>query len=345
MNLHPVYRANIFSPVAVSAGPSGVADSFAETIPDRRWPIWVGRLALLAIFAAVAPFLWDQLNDPHGREALLMSGLGFAAAIVIFLLWAHKAMLRLDVPRMRMVRRVATFGGSVVAVGLFLMGEQACPETARSKAVHLPKPLWPLEHELERPAIHHEHVPLLPRFSAKLSGNAQAPVGLIFLGSGMELIDTFTAAGWYVADRVTIETALRAFARGVLNRPYPSAPVLPVFLDGKLHDVAFQKHNEGDSSRRRHHARFWLTDFVVEGKQVWVATASYDAGVGIGRLFPLPIHHIDPDIDAERDYIVGSLTGTGLVHMTQHIQVTEPMVGRNAAGDRFFTSGVACVLA
>ena len=40
---------------------------------------------------------------------------------------------------------------------------------------------------------------------------------------------------------------------------------------------------------------------------MWVATASYDAGVGVGRLFPMPIHHIDPDIDAERDYIARSL--------------------------------------
>ncbi len=180
---------------------------------------------------------------------------------------------------------------------------------------------------------------LLPRFSAKLSGAAQAPVSLVFLGSGTDLLEVFAAAGWHVADRVTPRTALRAFACGVLNRPYPSAPVLPVFLDGKLHDLAFQRHDEGGSSRCRHHARWWLTDFTCDGKQVWVATASFDAGVGIGRLFPLPIHHIHPDIDAERDYIVGSLTATGRVEVTQDVRVTEPMTGRNAAGDRFFTAG------
>ena len=132
---------------------------------------------------------------------------------------------------------------------------------------------------------------------------------MVFMGSAAELLETFVAAGWHVADRVTPQTAVRAFARGVLDRPYPSAPVLPVFLDGRLHTLAFQRHDEGGSSRRRHHARWWLTDFTCEGKQVWVATASFDAGVGIGRLFPLPIHHIDPDIDAERDYIVRSLVG------------------------------------
>lgn len=275
-----------------------------------------------------------------------MSGLAIVATLTLFLLWAQSVMRRNDrVPRTRVIRTIVTFGASVVAVGIFLMGTQADPAQAKNKSAHLPKALWPLKHGLDRLAIHHEHVGLLPRFSAKLSGASQAPVSLIFLGSGAELIEAFAAAGWQVADRVTVETALRAFARGVLNKPYPSAPVFPVFLDGKLHDVAFQKHNDGDTSRRRHHTRWWLTDFVVEGKQVWVATASYDAGVGVSRLIPVPIHHIHPDLDAERDYIVESLSRTGRVELTQHVQVTEPMVGRNAAGDRFFTSGIACVLA
>jgi len=109
--------------------------------------------------------------------------------------------------------------------------------------------------------------------------------------------------------------------------------------------VAFQRTDEGGSSRRRHHARWWLTDFTCEGRQVWAATASYDTGVGMGRLLPLPIHHIDPDIDAERDYIVRSLTASGPVRVIQEVRVTQPMRGRNAAGDHFYTQGMAFVLA
>jgi hypothetical protein len=294
----------------------------------------------------VAFFLRVELADPQGREMVIMSALAVVVLLALFLMWAHKFMHQLGrVPRTRLMRRIVTFGASVVSVGLFLWGSQADAVQVRTKTTRAAKPLWPLEHGGERLAIHHEHVGLLPRFSAKLDGAPMAPVSLVFLGSGNELIEAFSAARWHVAERVTIETALRAFARGVLNKPYPTAPVLPVFLDGKLQDIAFQKHDPGDTSRRRHHARWWLTDFVCEGKQVWVATASYDVGVGVGRLFPLPIHHIHPDIDAERDYIVGSLTSTGKVHLTQRIQVAEPMMGRNAAGDRFFTSGTACVLA
>lgn len=330
----------------LSRSSSGSSSLMEEGVPDRRWPVWSARITLVAALVAVLPFVRSQLQDAAGRETMLMSALAAVVLLTLFVLWAHSVMHEVGrIPRWRVVRRIVTFGASVAAVGIFLMGTQADPVHARAKTAHLPRVLWPLKHGLERLAIHHDHIALLPRFSAKLSGASQAPVSLVFLGSGTELQDAFAAAGWHVADRVTVETALRAFACGVLNRPYPSAPVLPVFLEGKLHDVAFQRHDDGDTSRRRHHARWWLTDFVIEGKQVWVATASYDAGVGIGRLVPMPIHHIHPDIDAERDYIVRSLTVTGRVELTQQIQVTEPMVGRNAAGDRFFTSGAACVLA
>jgi hypothetical protein len=313
---------------------------------DRRWAIWWVRLGLTAAVAAMLPLLRTELSDLHGRENMLMSALAAGFILVLFLTWSHEAMGKLDrVPRMRIVRSAMTFGASCVAVGMFLGGAQADAIHVRTKAAHLPKALWPLVHGEERPAIHHDHIGLLPRFSAKLSGAAQAPVSLIFLGNGAQLLEAFAAAQWHVADRVTPRTALRAFARGVMNRPYPSAPVLPSFLDGKLHDVAFQRTDDGGSSRRRHHARWWLTDFTVEGKQVWVATASFDAGVGISRIFPLPIHHIHPDIDAERDYIVRSVVAAGRVQVTQEVQVTEPMTGKNAAGDRFFTQGTAFVLA
>lgn len=316
-----------------------------DAIPTSRWGIWFIRSILTMAILPVFLFLRMEMSHPYGRETLLMAIISTSGALAVFLMWSHQAMTTLStVPRTRFVRRMMTFGASCVAVGIFLRGQQADAIHARTKAAHLPKNLWPLKHGLQRLAIHHDHIALLPSFSSKLDGASMSPISLVFLGSGGELLDAFERAGWYAADRVTVGTALKAFKCGVLNRPYESAPVLPVFLDGKLQDVAFQKHEEADTSRRRHHARWWLTDFECEGKQVWVATASYDAGVGISRIVPFPIHHIDPDIDAERDYIVNSLTAAGHVELTQQVQITEPMVGKNAAGDHFFTSGMACVL-
>ena len=342
---HPQPRSGAFA-YSDQQADSGRAQAGLEPVAVRRWPIWLARFAMLGALAAAYPGLRAALSHAEGRQMLFLSGLVIALLFVLFLTWAHETINKAEkVPRTRLVRAVMTFGASCVAVGVFLRGAQADAVHAALKVAHVPRPLWPVTHGAGRLGIHHDHLGLLPRFSAKMSGATQAPVSLIFLGSGADLLEVFAAAGWYAADRITPRSALRAFACGVLNRPYPCAPVLPVFLEGKLHDVAFQRTDEGGSSRRRHHARWWLTDFTCEGTQVWAATASYDAGVGMGRLFPLPIHHIDPDIDAERDYVVRSLAAAGPVRVIQEVRVTQPMRGRNAAGDHFYTQGMAFVLA
>jgi hypothetical protein len=325
-------------------------DSQAELPPeflaDRRWPLWLARFALLAVLWAVTSRVLGLLGNPQGRETLLMSGLALVLVSAVFLIWSHETISKEGkTPRTRLMKAALTFGASCVSVAVFLGGTQADAAHAPGKAPREHRPLVPSFDSPHGLSIHHEHVGMLPRFSQKMTGAAQAPISLIFLGTGAELLETFTAAGWHAAERITPRTALRAFGRGLLNRPYATAPVFPCFLEGNLHDIAFQTTDPGSSSRRRHHARWWLTDFTCHGRQVWVATASYDAGVGVGRLFPMPIHHIDPDLDTERDYIARSLASTGLVRVTQRVQVTEPMAGRNAAGDRFYTRGSALVLA
>lgn len=313
-------------------------------VPDRRWPLWIARFALAAATCGTAPLLWRFLGNAQGRETLVMSALGMALVGTVFLLWAHETINKAGkVPGRRFSKAALTFGASCVAVGAFLLGAQAAVAHAHRKVTREGRALRSARGRSGL-GVHPSDMHRLPRFSTRMTGVAQAPVSLVFLGSGAELLEAFTAAGWHAAERITPRTAFRAVVRGALDRPYPCAPVLPCFLDGRLHDVAFQTTDPGGSSRRRHHARWWLTGFTCAGRQVWVATASYDAGVGVGRMLPVPIHHIDPDIDKERDYIGRSLEASGLVRVTQELRITEPMMGRNAAGDRFFTRGLALVL-
>ncbi len=73
---------------------------------------------------------------------------------------------------------------------------------------------------------------------------------------------------------------------------------------------------------------------------MWVATASFDRGIGLGAATGLPTHHIDPNVDAERAYILQSLK----VAQPHLVQVVEAQQGYNTAGDGFFTDGRAAVL-
>ncbi len=317
-----------------------------EGLPDRRWRLWALRFVLLLAVGSGAFVLYLGMGNTEGRELIAMSALTLGVAALIFFRWAHETINKARrTPRIRLVCAASTAAASCVSLWVFLTGAQADAVHARTKARHASRPLPGVLDAAAGLAIHDDHVDALPRFTARMTGAWQAPISLVFLGSGHDLLETFEKAGWHAAERITWRSAFRAFGRGVMNRPYHSAPVFPSFLEGNLHDVAFQQTTPGGSSRRRHHARWWLTDFTCEGKQVWVATCSYDAGVGVGRLLPIPIHHIHPDIDTERDYITESLAATGRVRVTQEVRIAAPMAGRNSAGDRFYTKGMAFVLA
>ena len=73
-------------------------------------------------------------------------------------------------------------------------------------------------------------------------------------------------------------------------------------------------------------------------------TASFDDRAEITFPLPVPNHHIDPAIDLERDFIAQSLAATGLVGHETRMQAVAPEFGTNAAGDPFFTYGVAAVI-
>ena len=86
----------------------------------------------------------------------------------------------------------------------------------------------------------------------------------------------------------------------LLHRPYPTAPVSPLFYDGRREDLAFQKP-DGTSPARRHHVRFWrVLDSGEEGPPVWLGAATFDRSVGLSRYTGQVTHHIGADIDAER---------------------------------------------
>jgi hypothetical protein len=345
--LPQIYLGTRPEPLTSSQFTLAAGGEFAfEDLTDRRWPLWAARLGFWALLMVVPFFLYQAMGDVQGRELISMTVLAIGALSILFFMWADETINKAKKePRTYVMRAAMNTCASCMTIWTFMTGSQADPIHIHTKRRPISCALPGVLDDAAGLAIHDDHVASLPRFTARMSGISQAPIGLIFLGSGPELLEAFSEAGWHAAERITPRSALRAFGRGVMNRPYHCAPVFPSFLDGRLNDVAFQQTTPGGSSRRRHHARFWLTHFTCEGKQVWVATASYDAGVGIGRLFPMPIHHIDPDIDAERDYITRSLTAAGRLRLTQEIRVTEPMSGRNSAGDRFYTWGMAFVLA
>ena len=84
--------------------------------------------------------------------------------------------------------------------------------------------------------------------------------------------------------------------------------------------------------------RVWDAGAVLpDGSHLWVAAASFDNGLDRTLL-----HHIDPDLDAERDRLVADLTAAGAESLPALAQ--GPRAGKSVAGDPWFSDGATAVL-
>ncbi|GAB3270539.1 hypothetical protein GCM10027449_05520 [Sinomonas notoginsengisoli] len=208
--------------------------------------------------------------------------------------------------------------------------------------VAAPELIHPQEHLAERhsqelPALDPASLARLPLYSETLTGDHMEPANFIFVGSEDQLVRTFEGHGWDRADPSTFANTLRAFAVGFQGGQYSTAPVTPSFMAGQPEAIAFQKATAAQLLRQRHHTRIWRTDFTApDGRPIWEATASFDDGIEFAGAAKVPTHHIDPNIDGERAYIIGSLG-----YPEQLVPVTHPQMGRNGSGDEFFTDGKA----
>ncbi len=183
-------------------------------------------------------------------------------------------------------------------------------------------------------------------FSETLTGQEMEPIGLVIAARDDTIRSAISAAGWSVADDPSTSRLLEVYWAGLRGQDDLTAPVTPTFLDERMQDIAIEKPaSDNGGVRQRHHARLWRLDVTTsDGCPVWVATASFDERVEWTLRTVLPTHHIDPAIDEEQAFLVADLTGTGDLIQIGTTRVTDPMLGTNAAGDPWFSDGVASVL-
>jgi hypothetical protein len=163
-------------------------------------------------------------------------------------------------------------------------------------------------------------------------------VGLI--GTREDVVSAFHAAGWYPADPITLRTSLEIVGSVLLDRSYKAAPVSPLYFEGRREDLAFEKP-EGVSADRRQHVRLWLVlQSGVEARPVWLGSASFDSGVTLSRDTGQVTHKIAPNIDQERERLIGDLNQARMVTGIFEIRGIGPTLnGRNGEGDPYYTDG------
>ncbi len=181
----------------------------------------------------------------------------------------------------------------------------------------------------------------LPRFSETLTGSPMEPINIVVVGNYDEVLRAFNSAGWFQPDPITLSTTWHTTIASIMNKPYPRNIETPAFWNSKPNDFAFQLPTQ--TIRQRHHVHFWSTPFLTDqNHRVWFATAHFDKTINFKTI--IPSHHIDPNIDNERELIKETVVKTGETSEVKEFQITDAGHGKNLAGDTFITDGEAYVL-
>lgn len=188
----------------------------------------------------------------------------------------------------------------------------------------------------------------LPEFSNMVTHTEQDipgdPINVGLVGTREQVIRAFAAAHWDPADKITLRSSIDIGLSVALERPDLEAPVSPLMFEGRKQDLAFEKP-VGRSADQRNHVRFWRTNKLgTDGRPLWLGSASFDRGVGLSHDTGQITHHIGPDVDAERDLVIGDLEKAGQISSTYEIQgIGATQHGRNGGGDPYFTDGKAMI--
>jgi len=221
--------------------------------------------------------------------------------------------------------------------GVEMILRVAVPEKLATKA---PQKGW---REIPAPADLVELVQRQPLRVKTPSGEDSDIVNLMFLGAQEDLETGFRMAGWVEARSLGVKSGLVTALQALRKSGYSEAPFSRLQLEGKDPDYEYQK--DLNTVAKRHHLRIFRREETWRGHTVWVASATHDIGIGVGRKGTQWYHLIDPEIDRERQKIADDLLFTGVA--TGYSLVERPAAptrAGNATGDDLRTDGRMMVL-
>ena len=176
------------------------------------------------------------------------------------------------------------------------------------------------------------------------SGDPADPLNVGLVGDVGEVQLAMQRAGWLPARPITVLSTLGIFGAITLGRSDARAPVSDLFLDGRRQDFAFERQ-VGASPRIRHHVRFWEQRQRVDEQTLWLGAATFDEGVTVARANGQLTHWTSPNIDEERDTLVGNLGRGGCAGAVHDAPGIGPRAGaRTAEGRLIETDGRVAIV-
>jgi hypothetical protein len=184
----------------------------------------------------------------------------------------------------------------------------------------------------------------IPRRITDKDGNVGDMINFLLIGTEDQVKGAFQAAGWVQVDRDIKDAIVQGLVASLSKQAYLTMPMSQLYLFGRPQDFGFAHAEPLKVVTTRHHLRVWKSTLTVGGQPLWVGAATHDMGLEKDQRNGKLTHHIDPNVDDERDFVTRSLNESGDV--SQHTSVLPPnpvQDAKTATGGGFHSNGEVVV--
>lgn len=180
-----------------------------------------------------------------------------------------------------------------------------------------------------------ETIKLMPPQALDAEGRQGDMLNLMFLAREDDLGRAFAQAGWIRPDKSLPHIVWRLLWQ---RTHYTKLPMYSLYVFGRVQDYAYVLPDPKSIVARRHHLRIWKTGREVDGVPLWAGAATHDVSIEFVKHTFRFFHRIDPNVDAERDFIAANLAQTGQFAHEEYMNRAKPVFSaENATGQRYYS--------
>ncbi len=185
----------------------------------------------------------------------------------------------------------------------------------------------------------------IPRRVSDQQGNPGDMVNFALVGTREQVLTAFASAGYQQTDKTVQDALIHGLMDTLEHRDYLEMPMSTLYLFGRPQDYAFARGDPLEVAAIRHHLRVWRTEETIDGQPLWVGSSTHDNGFEKDQRNGNVTHHIDPNIDEERDFILHSFEAAGNISSAAYVLPEHPFSeGKTATGGNFHSDGRIAVL-
>jgi LssY-like putative type I secretion system component LssY len=180
-------------------------------------------------------------------------------------------------------------------------------------------------------------IELLPPRVLNGEGREGDMLNLVFMAKEDDLEEAFGRAGWLEVEKAKPEIVWHLLWQ---RKHYAKLPMARLYVFGRAQDYSYALPDPKNIVAERHHLRIWRTDRAVNGIPLWVGAGTHDISIEVVKHKFKLLHRIDPDVDAERDFIADNLARTHQLIHEEYLRSTEPVFSaQTATGQSYYSDG------